>query len=176
MAELRISDVPAGPGGGRRVRVSWREEAALPREAEAVFAAPPDSQDGERIRWYLEDYAEFPADPAPTIAREAEAQLAQQGADLFHRVFSGDAAGIWDRARDLLPEARVEVDTDPGVGPGLAWELLRDPARDQPVALGAGAFVRTHLRATGHPELPEPAGDRLRVLLVIARPGGRADV
>ena len=44
------------------------------------------------------------------------------------------------------------------------------------MALGAGAFVRTHLRAAGHPELPEPAGDRLRVLLVIARPGGRADV
>ena len=44
------------------------------------------------------------------------------------------------------------------------------------MALGAGAFVRTHLRAAGHPELPEPAGDQLRVLLVIARPGGREDV
>ncbi len=92
-------------------------------------------------------------------------------------MFAGaDAAGIWERARDRLAEVRVEVDTDPGEGPGLAWELLRDPARDAPVALGAGAFVRTHLRAAGHPELPEPAGDRLRVLLVIARPGGRADV
>ncbi len=70
----------------------------------------------------------------------------------------------------------MEVETDPGEGPGLAWELLRDPGRDAPVALGAGAFVRTHLRAAGHPELPEPSGDRLRVLLVIARPGGRADV
>ena len=44
------------------------------------------------------------------------------------------------------------------------------------MALGAGAFVRTHLQAAGQPELPEPAGDRLRVLLVICRPGGRADV
>ena len=66
----------------------------------------------------------------------------------------------------------MEVDADPGAGPGLAWELLRDPARDAAVALGAGAFVRTHLRAAGHPDLPEPAGDRLRVLLVICRPGG----
>jgi tetratricopeptide (TPR) repeat protein len=58
----------------------------------------------------------------------------------------------------------------------LAWELLRDPGTDTAVALGAGAFVRTHLRAAGHPQLPQASGDRLRVLLVIARPGGRDDV
>jgi tetratricopeptide (TPR) repeat protein len=177
MAELRISDLSGQPGGQRRVRVAWREERGLPREAEAVFTDPSDDGEGERVRWYLEDYAEFPADPAPAIAREAETHLSRQGADLFRAVFADpDAVGIWERARDRLSEVRVEVDTDPGEGPGLAWELLRDPRRDQAVALGAGAFVRTHLRAEGHPELPEPAGDRLRVLLVICRPGGRADV
>jgi hypothetical protein len=137
----------------------------------------PDAGDGERIRWYLEEYAEFPADPAPVLAAAAEARLAEAGGELFGRVFStDDAKGIWERARDQLAEVRVEVDTDPGAGPGLAWELLRDPGRDAAVALGAGAFVRTHLRAAGHPVLPEPSGDRLRVLLVICRPGGRADV
>ena len=173
--QLRISDVP-GPGGGRRVRLAWQREGAPPREASAVFAVPGDAGGGEQVRWYLEDYAEFPADPAPAFAAEAEAQLAQAGEDLFHQVFAGpDAMGIWYRALDRLSEVRVEVDTDPGEGPGLAWELLRDPARDAPVALGAGAFVRTH-RAAGQPVLPEPAGDQLRVLLVIARPGGQADV
>ena len=131
---------------------------------------------GERVRWYLEDYAEFPADPAPAIAAEAEAQLAETGEDIFRQVFCGDAAGIWERARDQLGQVRVEVDAAPGAGPGLAWDLLRDPGRDAPVALGAGTFVRTHLQAAGHPELPEPTGDRLRVLLVIARPAGRDDV
>ena len=167
MAELRISDLSGQASGQRRVRVSWRGEGALPREAEAVFSAP--SSDGERVRWYLEDYAEFPADPAPAIARAVEAQMALQGADLFRQVFaSADAAEIWGRVRDRLSETRVEVDTDPGDGPGLAWELLRDPGRDQAVALGAGAFVRTHLRAAGHPDLPDAgrgpaagaAGDR----------------
>jgi tetratricopeptide (TPR) repeat protein len=176
VAELRISDIPAGPGGGRRVEVTWQEGRAR-RVAVAEFDPPADAGGGERVRWYLEDYAEFPADPAPVIAAEAEAQLAGQGAELFARVFSDpDAAEIWGRARDRLAEVRVEVEADPGQGPGLAWELLRDPRRDQAVALGAGAFVRTHLRAAGHPALPEPTGDRLRVLLVIARPGGRADV
>ena len=154
----------------------WQDGAAR-RVAVAEFAAPSDARDGERVRWYLEDYAEFPADPAPVIAREAEAQLARAGEGLFRAMFADvDAVGIWERARDRLGQVRVEVEADPGEGPGIPWELLRDPGRDAPVALGAGAFVRTHLRAAGHPELPEPAGDRLRVLLVIARPGGRADV
>jgi tetratricopeptide (TPR) repeat protein len=178
VAELRISDLSGQPGGWRRVRVSWREERGLPREAEAEFADLSDDGDGERVRWYLEDYAEFPADPAPALAREAEARLGELGAALFQRVFEAnpDTMRVWNAAAASLPEARVEVDADPGAGPGLAWELLRDPVRDAPVALGAGAFVRTHLRSAGNPRLPEPAGDRLRVLLVIARPGGRADV
>jgi tetratricopeptide (TPR) repeat protein len=157
--------------------VAWREEGALPREAEVVFADPSD-EDGERVRWYLEDYAEFPADPAPAIARQAEARLGEQGAALFRRVFeaSRDAMRVWDAAAGALPQARIEVDADPGEGPGLAWELLRDPAADAPVALGAGAFVRTHHQAARQPVLPVPSGDRLRVLLVICRPGGRADV
>ena len=176
MPELRISDLSAGSGGRRRVQVSWQDGAAR-RVAVAEFDEPDGDSDGERIRWYLEDYAEFPADPAPVIARAAEERLARSGTDLFGRVFSGaDAAGIWERARDRLGEVRVEVDADPGAGPGLAWELLRDPGRNAAVALGAGTFVRTHLQAAGHPDLPEPSGDRLRVLLVICRPGGRADV
>ncbi len=176
VAELRISDVPGGAAGRRRVEVLWQDGAAR-RVAVAEVAGLPGGGEGERVRWYLEDYAEFPADPAPVIAREAEAQLAQAGAGLFRAVFADvDAMGIWERARDRLGQVRVEVEADPGEGPGIPWELLRDPGRDAPVALGAGAFVRTHLRAAGHPALPEPSGDRLRVLLVIARPGGRDDV
>jgi tetratricopeptide (TPR) repeat protein len=176
VAELRISDFPAGPAGARRVQVMWQDGAER-RAAVAQFGDPPEEGGREQVRWYLEDYAEFPADPAPAVAAEAEAELARAGAELFGRVFSGaDAMGIWERARDQLSDVRVEVDVDPGAGPGLAWELLRDPRRDAPVALGAGAFVRTHLQAEGHPGLPDPAGDRLRVLLVIARPGGSDDV
>jgi len=177
VAKLRINDIPASAGQGRRVEVTWEDGRAAPRVAVAELGDAPGEGDGERIRWYLEDYAEFPADPAPALAAAAEDRLAQAGTDMFRQVFSSDdAAGIWERARDKLSEVRVEVDTDPGPGPGLAWELLRDPGRDAAVALGAGAFVRTHRQAAGHPDLPEPSGDRLRVLLVICRPGGREDV
>ena len=175
MPGLRISDLSPGPNG-RRVLVAWLD-GPLPREALIEFTDEPNAGDGERIRWYLEDYAEYPADPAPAIARAAEQRLARTGVELFNRLFSGTgAAGIWERASDQLDRVRVEVDIDPGAGPGLPWELLRDPARDAAVALDAGAFVRIHQRAAGRRPLPEPAGDQLRVLLVICRPGGRDDV
>jgi hypothetical protein len=184
---LRISDVPAGlsagvaagsPGGEgwRRVEVSWQDGPAR-RAAVSEFAYQVGGQDAEQIRWYLEDFAEFRADPAPRLAADAETRLERIGADLFGRVFSGqDAAGIWAQARDRLGQVRVEVDADPAEVPGLPWELLRDPASGASAALGAAAFVRTHLRAAGHPALPSADGDRLRVLLVICRPGRGDDV
>jgi tetratricopeptide (TPR) repeat protein len=44
------------------------------------------------------------------------------------------------------------------------------------VATGAGEFVRTHLQTAGQVVLPQAAGEELRVLLVICRPGGAEDV
>jgi hypothetical protein len=71
MAKLRINDIPASAGQGRRVEVTWEDGRTAPRVAVAEFDDAPDEGDGERIRWYLEDYAEFPADPAPLLARAA---------------------------------------------------------------------------------------------------------
>src|ERR1035438_6093702 len=171
---LRTSDVPSG--GARRVEVTWQDGPAR-QAAVSTFAYQAGEQDAEKIRWYLEDYAEFPADPAPHIARDAEAILAGTGTSLFEHVFTGlDAAGIWKDVRAQLPRVRVEIDTDPAETPGLPWELLRDPGTDTALALGAGEFVRTHLQAARIPSLPEAAGDRLRVLLVICRPGRGDDV
>jgi hypothetical protein len=175
---LRINAVLSGPAsdGQRRVTVSWHD-GPIPWEAVSSFRYQVDEQDGEKIRWYMEDYAEYPSDPAPGIALETEHRLAQIGADLFGRVFSSqDAAGIWAQARNRLNQVRLEVDSDPTDVPGLPWELLCDPGTGISTALEAGAFVRTHLQAAVHPAMPEPTGDRLRVLLVICRPGGREDV
>ena len=107
---LRISDVPSG--GARRVEVIWQDGPAR-QAVVSTFAYQAGEADAEKVRWYLEDYAEFPADPGPRLARDAEAILAGTGASLFGHVFTGlDAAGIWDRARARLSQARVEIDTD----------------------------------------------------------------
>ena len=159
MAEWRISDVRGGPGGHRRVEVTWADGSARRKAVAETDDLGVGDNDAELIRWYLEEYAEFPADPAPARARRAEAALAAVGSALFDRVFADrDAAGIWERARDRLGEVRVEVDADPGEGAGVAWELLRDPSSDAALALGAGEFVRTHPGSAGHPPLPAASG------------------
>jgi hypothetical protein len=171
---LRISDEPSA--GTRRVEITWQDGPAR-QAVVSTFAYRAGEVDAEKVRWYLEDYAEFPADPGPRLARDAEAILAGTGTSLFGHVFTGlDAAGIWKDVRARLPRVRVEIDTDPADVPGLPWELLRDPGTDTALALGAGEFVRTHLQTAGRVSLPEAAGDRLRVLLVICRPSGRDDV
>jgi tetratricopeptide (TPR) repeat protein len=175
-AVLRVSDVPLD-ADRRRVEVAWLRDDSAPRSAVSVDSFQVDRQDAEKIRWYLEDYPEFPADPAPVLAADAETRLSELGADLFGQVFRGqDAAGIWAQVQAQLPQVRVEVDTDPGDVPGLPWELMRDPNTGTRLALGAGEFVRTHRQTAGQVTLPQPAGDELRVLLVICRPGGREDV
>jgi tetratricopeptide (TPR) repeat protein len=175
MPVLQVTDIPVG-ADRRQVKVTWQDGAAR-RAATATFAYQVGAQEAEKIRWYLEDYPEFPADPAPALAAEAESRLNGIGADLFGRVFSGQAAAwIWGEAQSQLSRLRVEVDTDPAETPGLPWELLRDPDSGTVLALGAGEFVRTHLETASQISVPRAAGDQLRVLLVICRPGRDDDV
>jgi tetratricopeptide (TPR) repeat protein len=146
------------------------------RSASARLEVGLSGQDREDLRWYLEDYLQYPVAPAPGIAARVEARVAELGAQLFAQVFEGgrDAVRLWDGLAGSLPQVRVEVDA--GVeGAAVPWELLRDPATDGVLALRAGAFVRTHPQAAVPVGVPQAAGP-LRVLLVICRPGGRADV
>jgi hypothetical protein len=176
MSVLQVNSVRLD-AGRRRVEVAWRQDGSAPRAAVSTFTYQVGEQDAEKIRWYLEDYLEFPADPAPVIAADAESRLEELGTGLFRQVFTGqDAVGIWAQAQAQLSQVRVEVDIDPADAPGLPWELLRDPGTGTALALGAGEFVRTHRQTAGQVSLPQPAGDELRVLLVICRPGGRDDV
>ena len=56
---------------------------------------------------------------------------------------------------------------------GLPWELMRDGAG--PLALGAGGIPRS-LPVADSAQMLEVPGGRLRVLMVISRPAGTADV
>ena len=176
MPVLRISDVPVETGR-HRVEVAWQQDRAAPQVAASTFAYQVGRQDAEKIRWYLEDYAEFPARPAPALAIDAEARLAELGSGLFRQVFgSQGAARIWSQAQAQLSRVRVEVEAIGAEASGLPWELLRDPDTGAALALGAGEFVRAHRQTAGDARSPGAAGDQLRVLLVICRPGGRSDV
>ncbi|MEU7906604.1 CHAT domain-containing protein [Actinoplanes sp. NPDC049118] len=132
--------------------------------------------DRERVRWYLEDFLEYPVQPAPTIAAGVEKRLAELGEQLFSEVFDGrDGQRLWGRLQDRLAETRVEIASDVEDATALPWELLRDPATGTPLALEAASFVRVNQRPA-RPQREPSGGDRLRVLLVICRPAAGADV
>jgi hypothetical protein len=160
-----------------RVEVAL-EGPDLPRQtATAQFAFAFDEQDRKDLRWYLEDYLQYPLDPAPTIALGVERRIAASGAELFKALFqsSDDARDLWATLRTRLDETRVEIVTSVREATAIPWELLRDPKTDTPLALRARSFVRAHPQPAHAPRLPQ-ASTTIRILLVICRPDRDGDV
>jgi hypothetical protein len=136
-------------GGGCLVVEVVLEGAGVRRVARGEFGWGLSERDREDVRWYLEDFLQYPVDPAPEVARRVEARLGVLGRELFAGVFEGSRDGVrlWD-AVGVLPGVRVEVEAEPGEAAGVPWELLRDPASDGVVALRAG---RSCGRCRGRP-------------------------
>jgi hypothetical protein len=157
--------------------VRLEDDGLAPIEVCSSFPFTLTAQDLEDLRWYLEEYAEFPYDPAPIIAARVEHRIAEIGNALFDAVFrsSNDARDLWAILRADLSDTRIEVAAEVG-SPGIPWELLRDPATDVPLALRARAFVRTLPMPAQRPRLLRPSDGPVRILLVISRPGGGDDV
>ena len=171
---LRLVD--RAEGDGRVVELAL-EGAGARQTATARVGSGLSGRDREDVRWYLEDYLQYPVDPAPDIARDVETRLAALGEELFRQVFEAnrDTMRIWEAVAADLAGARVEVATGAEGAAGIPWELLRDPATGGVVSLRAGAFVRALAGTAAEVPVPQAAG-RLRVLLVICRPGGAVDV
>ncbi len=173
MLQLRLTHHSAGRNQ-HRVEVSLRG-AGVRQAFESTFDFLLLDQDEEDLRWYLEDYLQYPEDPAPAIARRVEERMAEIGTELFLAVFQGSdgARGLWAGVRDRLSGTRVEIVTE---ADPIPWELLRDPEMDTPLALLARSFVRAQPTRARRPSLPKEDGDKLRILLAICRPGGDQDV
>ena len=96
--------------GGDAYRVLLELEAnGQRREDTRQFKFKLEAQDQEDLRWYLEDYLQYPLDPAPKIAARIEARMDEIGAELFGAVLAGTS--VWGEARHDLAETRVEVVT-----------------------------------------------------------------
>lgn len=166
--------------GEDRYRVEIALEGdGLPRQtAVSEFDFVLSAQDREDLRWYLEDYLQYPQDPAPKIAARIEGRMAELGTALFKAVFQSndDASDLWAVLRSQLNDTRVEIATGVEGANAIPWELIRDPKADVPLALRARSFVRAYSQAAQRPKLPEAATGPIRILLVICRPGARDDV
>src|ERR1017187_5566006 len=172
MSLLRLRQFAEGEGRYRVV--AEFENGGVRRSAESRFELQFTAQDQEDIRWYLEDFLQYPMDPAPAIAARIERRMAEIGVELFTKVLENTP--VWHEVRHDLSATRVEIETTVKDAAALPWELLRDPEVDVPLALRARAFVRSTHDAVARPMLPQSAGGPIRVLLVICRPRGRDDV
>ncbi len=141
MPTLRLTQFAESQPDHFRVELSLDNSA--PTRSTFSFQLSP--QDREDFRWYLEDYLEYPLDPAPKIADRIEKRMSEVGRQLFRNVFesSPTAQRMWARIEGQLDDTRVEVITDIREATTIPWELLRDPLTDQALALRAAAFVRT---------------------------------
>jgi tetratricopeptide (TPR) repeat protein len=176
MLTLRLTQVAEGSD---QHRVELALEGDGPRQtAISRFKFALSAQDREDVRWYLEDYLQYPLDPAPKIAARIEKRMDEIGSELFNGVFQSndDARDLWAALRPKLNDARVEIVTGVEEATTLPWELLRDPNTDVTLALRAESFVRTHPHAAERPRAPHAGKGPIRILLVICRPGGGDDV
>jgi tetratricopeptide (TPR) repeat protein len=175
---LQINQQPGGAPNRYRISVSATgipDRAALSFDTDIEFALA--AEHAERIRWYLEDYLQFDEDPAPQIAGDVEAFMAQCGEQLFCKIFDASSAAIklWSSLEPHLTKTRIEIATGIAEATAIPWELIRDPNARTFLALSAEAFVRS--QREGQTVLP-PAAEaaKVRILLVISRPKGGEDV
>lgn len=160
----------------RRVEMSL-EGDGVRQVAVSRFEFELTAQDQEQLRWYLEDFLEYPFDPASAIAAEVERRMTALGTELFDKVFgSTDGRDLWAMVRGRLEDTRVEIAAEIRETVELPWELLRDSRTDAPLALRADSFVHVHHQPARPLPLPSPEETELRVLLVISRPAGSRDV
>jgi hypothetical protein len=160
-------------GGEGQAKVLWWPDGGLPEEvSQAPLAWPVDGDALEDLRWYLEDYLQAPFEVWKDRGPAVRAKLPGWGDLVFGSVFGrGPARDAYQRTRDRGLEV-VFRSAEPGLL-ALPWELMRDGAGA--VALGAGGISRS-LPAAGGASTLEVPGGKLRVLMVISRPGGDADV
>lgn len=176
MLQLRIQQHPEAEDR-HRVEISLEGDGAR-RTAEAKLAFALSPQDEEDLRWYLEDFLQYPQEPAPTIARRIEERMAEVGAELFQAVFQADddTRRIWSRVEERLPETRIEIISGVTEAATIPWELLREPSADAALALTAHSFVRAQPNTARAPRLPGKKKGKIRILLVLCRPRGDRDV
>ncbi len=137
---------------------------------------PLDSEALEDLRWYLEDYLRAPYGVYEDRGPQVEARLARWGEAVFAAVFrSGPARDAYVRMRESSHAFEIVLRSASPRLLGLPWELMRDPARPAALALELAGLNRS-LPEQGLPDKFEAAGERLRVLMVISRPAGDADV
>jgi hypothetical protein len=137
---------------------------------------PLDDDALSELRWYLEDYLRLPSAVYGERGRRVRDLLPAWGAAVFAAVFGqGRARDAYQRLRGRAADTRLVFRSSEPRLLALPWELMRDPERPSPLALDLAGVSRSLPTGQLADTVPVPGG-RLRMLMVIARPEGAADV
>ncbi|OAR24178.1 hypothetical protein A8W25_17180 [Streptomyces sp. ERV7] len=162
-----------------RVRVSsWPAAEHSPRPAgdPAELVWPLDEQEMADLRWYLEQYLRMPFGVYEQRGPRVAERLPEWGARIFSALFAtAEARKAYTEARTRGGQLEIVLRSCSAELLGLPWELMADPARTVPIALDQVAVSRS-LQTGDTRQVFTVPGSRLRVLMVISRPDGEADV
>lgn len=137
---------------------------------------PLDEQEMADLRWYLEQYLRMPFGVYEQRGPRVAERLPEWGARIFSALFAtAEAKQAYTEARTRGGQLEIVLRSGSAERLGLPWELMADPARPVPIALDQVAISRSLQTADTRHVFTVP-GSRLRVLMVISRPDGEADV
>ena len=159
-------------GDGQAEVLSWPDGGLPERVARVPLAWPLDGEVLEDLRWYLEDYLLAPFGVWEERGPAVRERLAGWGDEVFGSVFgAGPARDAYQRARDRGLEVVFRSRRA-----GIARAAVgADARRGGAGRAGDGGISRALPVAEATQTVAVPGG-KLRVLMVISRPGGTSDV
>ncbi|MDZ8139136.1 MAG: tetratricopeptide repeat protein [Nostoc sp. DedQUE04] len=164
---------------GETIQLSWQRGYENPRLAPAVsFQQPFDEENAAELRWYLEDYLQFPYGIFPDNAVKIEQKLQHWGQQLFELVFRSTEKGrefFQEATRQGLDKCELGIISDNANVLNLPWELLYSLDYQFLAPSLAGMYRSLSTQGVKAP-LPPMPDDQLNILLVIARPYDEQDV
>ena len=173
---IDLAEDDAGATSTVSVRTTAEGQAQAAAGGPLPLSWPLDSDALEDLRWYLEDYLDAPYGVYEDRGAYVEAALPRWGQAVFSAVFG--AGGAREAYARMLERGHTELvfrSSSPALL-GLPWELILDSSRPNPLALEIGGLSRSLRGAADAGQAVAAPGQRLRVLMVISRPGGPDDV
>jgi hypothetical protein len=131
-----------------------------------------DSNLSRELRWYLEEFLDYPFPPRTEVAERVQDALHKWGEQNFGALFhSGRGRDFYhDAYRAGLENLTLKIASDDPRVLAWPWEALRDPQTDGTLA----HHCRIERQLSGHHDpLDVPASlprDRINILLITARP------
>lgn len=149
---------------------------ALPDPAKFPVEGHPSKQFLPELRWYLEDYLQFPFGAFPQLAEGVAKTMQTWGAVIFNALFTGHARDWYqDARRQSFADFRIKITSDSPEIMSWPWEAMYS---DDDGWLALRCCIDRQLSSIGDPPpLPlVPDQDAIHILYVIPRPYGENDV